>query len=167
MLEYRSSLLPLEASERSLHLLMVEDSPLDVELMAGTLERSQILIDAVLTDSSLPGFTAYEPLQLLRQPDYKIPLILVTRARKYKGTGLGLTLARKLARLHRGDIQVTSELGRGSCFTLVLPLPEALDLPDANRVVGATTDQDLAIAAEGDCVNAIGVSGEGIDNSRG
>jgi signal transduction histidine kinase len=42
--------------------------------------------------------------------------------RKYSGTGLGLTLARKLAQLHGGEITVTSELGQGSCFTLHLPL---------------------------------------------
>ncbi len=41
--------------------------------------------------------------------------------RKYEGTGLGLALTRKLAHLHGGDITVTSELGRGSCFTLYLP----------------------------------------------
>ncbi len=41
--------------------------------------------------------------------------------RKHEGTGLGLVLSRRLARLHNGDITVTSELGRGSCFTLHLP----------------------------------------------
>lgn len=42
--------------------------------------------------------------------------------RKYKGTGLGLALTKNLAQLHGGDITVESELGRGSCFTFILPL---------------------------------------------
>ncbi len=38
-----------------------------------------------------------------------------------EGTGLGLALSRKLAQLHGGDITVTSEVGKGSCFTLLIP----------------------------------------------
>ena len=40
---------------------------------------------------------------------------------RYESTGLGLTLSKELARLHGGDITVTSELGKGSCFTLQIP----------------------------------------------
>jgi signal transduction histidine kinase len=42
-------------------------------------------------------------------------------ARRYGGTGLGLALSRKLARMMGGDVTVTSEPGQGSVFTVRLP----------------------------------------------
>ncbi|WP_040334243.1 two-component system sensor histidine kinase NtrB [Candidatus Magnetobacterium casense] len=47
---------------------------------------------------------------------------------KEKGTGLGLAIASKILLVHDGTIKVKSEIGKGSCFQLCLPLCEQRDL---------------------------------------
>jgi signal transduction histidine kinase/DNA-binding response OmpR family regulator len=42
-------------------------------------------------------------------------------ARKYGGTGLGLTISKKLIELMEGDLEVESELGFGTTFTFTIP----------------------------------------------
>jgi len=53
-----------------------------------------------------------------------------TFTRRFAGTGLGLTIARELARAMGGDLLVTSQVGKGSVFTLKLDLPHPpVDVP--------------------------------------
>lgn len=44
------------------------------------------------------------------------------RVHEETGSGLGLSLASEIARLHGGKLTADSELGKGSTFTLTLPL---------------------------------------------
>lgn len=48
-----------------------------------------------------------------------------TRSREVQGSGLGLAIARWIAEMHKGAIEVESELGRGSLFRVHLPLLNA------------------------------------------
>lgn len=43
-------------------------------------------------------------------------------SRKYSGTGLGLSLAKEYTEMHRGTISLKSELGKGSVFTVKIPV---------------------------------------------
>ncbi|WLR53043.1 ATP-binding protein [Bacillus tianshenii] len=45
-----------------------------------------------------------------------------TDRRQIGGTGLGLAISKEIMKAHNGDIQVSSELGQGSTFTLIFPV---------------------------------------------
>jgi signal transduction histidine kinase len=73
-------------------------------------------VELAVADSGI-GMTAEQQSKLFQDFTQADSLT----ARRYGGTGLGLAISRKLARMMGGDVNVTSELGKGSVFTVRLP----------------------------------------------
>jgi signal transduction histidine kinase len=87
-------------------------------------------VELAVADTGI-GLTAEQQAKLFQEFTQADSLT----ARRYGGTGLGLALSRKLARMMGGDVTVTSEPGKGSVFTVRLPAAQT------------STDQMLAAGA--------------------
>ena len=76
--------------------------------------------------------------------------------RRFGGTGLGLTIARRLVHLMGGEVGVQSELGNGSQFWVSLPLPQASQTQPAAPVAQGIPlfEGKTALLVEDDAVNA-------------
>jgi PAS domain S-box-containing protein len=120
-------------------------------------DASSTALQFSVTDTGI-GIAAEDLLKLFK------PFVQIDSSlnRKHEGTGLGLALVSRLVELHGGAVEVTSELGQGSCFTVSLPWDRLLSpsaelvdsLPAFSQLAGvsekgaAAGDQGLILVAE-------------------
>ena len=86
-------------------------------LLSNNLKASQMLrISIKDTGIGIKNEEINEIFEHFRTIDYKLKL--------YRGSGLGLAIVRELLCLFEWDIDVKSEIGEGSVFTVLIPLPD-------------------------------------------
>ncbi len=97
-----------------------------------------------------------------------------TTTRKFGGTGLGLTIAKRLAELLGGDITVTSEYGKGSNFTAIIAAgninDSALWTPDTRAAAPQRAPAETPSTSEAEHASLqdlrILLAEDGVDNQR-
>lgn len=72
-----------------------------------------------------------------------------SRARRTGGTGLGLTIARRIVEAHGGSITAESAVGQGSWFMVSLPTDQSQPLPGRRRGHRPETSMLLTVGADG------------------
>jgi two-component system NtrC family sensor kinase len=88
----------------------------EVRLAARKVSNGSSFVEFAVSDTGI-GMTPEQQAKLFEEFSQADR----TTAQRYGGTGLGLAITRKLARMMGGDVTVTSELGKGSVFTVRLP----------------------------------------------
>lgn len=78
-------------------------------------EMAELIVSVTDTGIGIPKKTQEKLFSPYTQGSVEV-------ARKYGGTGLGLAICRRLANLMGGELTVESTIGKGSCFTLRVPM---------------------------------------------
>lgn len=87
-----------------------------IEVAAERRDHRRLVVS--ITDHG-PGIAA-EHIPRLTERFYRVD---AARSRELGGTGLGLAIVKHILNRHRGRLNVTSEVGNGSTFSVVLPIP--------------------------------------------
>jgi GAF domain-containing protein len=88
----------------------------EVKLAARKVSNGSSFVEFAVSDTGI-GMTAEQQAKLFEE----FTQADAATAQHFGGTGLGLAITRKLARMMGGDVTVTSEMGKGSVFTVRLP----------------------------------------------
>jgi GAF domain-containing protein len=91
----------------------------EVKLAARKVSNGSNFVEFAVSDTGI-GMTAEQEAKLFEE----FSQADATTAQRFGGTGLGLAITRKLARMMGGDVTVTSEPGKGSVFTVRLPVAD-------------------------------------------
>jgi two-component system, sensor histidine kinase RpfC len=124
---------------------------LSVAASCPALTRPHLVIEVIDTGIGIPADTLDVLFESFRQADD-------STTRRFGGTGLGTTIARELAVLMGGTIEVESEEGRGSLFRVRLPLLDELPAAVAEEPAGyavRTTPNDWRTPYAGPAIRVL------------
>ncbi len=105
-----------------------------VGLRVGVASSGRLRFDVLDTGPGVPADRREAIFEEFEQADDS-----TTRAQG--GTGLGLAISKRLAERMGGALRLEPPAGRGSLFTLSLPLPAEAAIPDAGRLHGGDGDR--------------------------
>ncbi|MEL0608953.1 response regulator [Vibrio echinoideorum] len=191
VLDNITNLVGLRASERGLELLIQVDRDVPTNLIGDPLRLGQILINLsnnavkftekgevkisisveerhadniklkfAVSDSGI-GMTQEQAAKLFT----KFTQADSSTTRKYGGTGLGLAISKELSQLMGGDIQVTTELGKGSTFSFSISTRVSRSITQ-NRVVVPTSINHLKVLVVDDNSSARLIVGDILESLK-
>lgn len=91
-------------------------------------EKYEKAIEVAVSDNS-EGI-APEHIPRLTERFYRVDS---ARTKKLGGTGLGLAIVKHILNRHNGQLQVKSQVGKGSVFSVFLPLKDSFEIPQSHK----------------------------------